>query len=140
MAKKNQLQSLRDRARRTATKELEGRDGFPIAPRKAMSQAKKASKNLPYPVAPFAGANPLQLYRWAQAEWQSLGRWQSLAAPVIIVVALLTWEKEKALQAARWFELEKADAKEKAARMYGAFGQPRSKRKLLGIIPLPGGK
>ena len=109
MAKKNQLQSLRDRARRTATKELEGRDGFPIAPRKAMSQAKKASKNLPYPMAPFATVNLLQLYRWAQAEWQSLGRWQGLATPIIIVVALLTWEKEKALQDARWFEIEQAE-------------------------------
>lgn len=137
MADKDKAQNLREKSRSVAEKSLEGRGGFPVAPRKAMSNAKKASKGLLYPIAPYPSANPLQMFRWAQAEWSSLGRWQSLAAPVIILVALLTWEKEQATQEARWYDIDKVETKQYAARLYGAFGGKKRKRKLLGIIPLP---
>src|SRR5206468_1523718 len=98
MAKQDQITALRQKSRVAAEESLKEREGFPIPPRKAMAQAKKASKGLPYPLPPYAVANPLQLYRWAADEWRSLGRWQGLAAPVVALAALLTWEKERALQ------------------------------------------
>lgn len=140
MADKDKVKTLREKSKFAAMEGLRPRSAFPVAPRQAMSSAKKASKKLPYPIAPYPSANPLQLYRWAEAEWKSLGRWQNLAAPVILLVALLTWEKEKALQEGRWFEIDKAEARAYAANVYGAFGRAKRKRKLLGIIPLPGGK
>ena len=140
MAKKDKAQELRQKSRFAAMEGLRPVGGFPIAPRKAMAQAKKSSKRLPYPIPPYPGVNPLQLFRWAQYEWWKLGRWQSVAAPVAALVALLTWEKEKHLKEARGFEVERVEAKERAAELYGAYGRPARKRKLLGIIPLPGRK
>ncbi len=137
MADKDKVQSLREKSKSVAAKTLEHKGGFPVPPRKAMSQAKKASKKMSYPIAPYPAANPLQLYRWAQAEWRGLGRWQGLAAPVIVLVALLTWEKEQHIQEERWFDIDKAATKAYAAKVYGAFGRGKRKRKLLGIIPLP---
>jgi hypothetical protein len=116
---------------------LRPRLGFPLPPRKAMAQAKKASKELAYPVAPYPRANPLQLYRWSAEEWKRLGRWQTLATPVVLLVGLLTWEKEKALQDAYIDQLEKAETRRFAASLYGAYGRAPRKKKLLGIIPLP---
>lgn len=138
MAKKDKVWELRQKSRFAAMEGLRPTGGFPFAPRKAMRQAKKASRGLPYPLPPYPRANLLQLFQWARFEWWKLGRWQQLAAPVVVIAALLTWEKEKALQESHRQELERAQAKQKAARLYGAFGPPPSKkRKLLGIIPLP---
>ena len=140
MAGKDRVKKLREQSKFAAMEGLRPRDRWPVPPRKAMSQAKKASKRLPYALPPYPGANRLALYRWAEGEWRSLGRWQGLALPVMLLVGLLAWEKEKALQEAYRFELEKAQARQYAARLYGAFGPARRKRKLLGIIPLPGGR
>jgi hypothetical protein len=140
MAKKDEVSKLRRESRRLATKELRTGGGFPIAPRKAMSQAKKASKDLAYPLAPYAAANPFQLFRWAAQEWDKLGRWQGLALPVIIITALRTWEKEKAAQETYFMELERRAIRRENARLYGTYGVAPKKRKLFGFIPSPGGK
>jgi len=136
---KDKVKKERQRSMFAAMEGLRPRDRWPVPPRRAISRAKKASKKLPYPLAPYPDANPVLLIWWARAEWKSLGRWQRLALPVIILVGLLTWEKEKALKEAYQFELEKAGARQYAARLYGAFGQVPRRRKLFGIIPLPGG-
>lgn len=140
MAKKDQLDMERQKAREAAKKDLKKRQGFPVAPRKAMSNAKKASKKLDYPVPPYAGVNLLQLYRWGSEEWRKLGRWQNLALPVVLLTALLTWEKEKALQEDYYVRLEQRAIREENARLYGTFGRAPKRRKLLGFIPLPGGR
>jgi hypothetical protein len=138
MAKKDEAEKLRERSRKAAEEGLKPREGLPVPPRKAMAQARKASRKLPYPLPPYPGANMLSLSRWAAAEWRDLGRWQGLAAPVVALVALLTWEKERAVQDAYLAELDKADTKRYAARLYGAYGTRPRRRKLLGFIPLPG--
>jgi hypothetical protein len=139
MAKDDKVKELRQRSMYAAMEGLRPRLGFPVPPRKAMARAKKASKNLPYPLPPYPKTNPLVLYRWASEEWRRLGKWQSFVAPVAIISALLTWEREKALQEERWAALDKAAARREAAEVYGAYGQrPARRRKLLGIIPLPG--
>ena len=138
MAGNDKVTKERQRAKFAAMEALRPADRWPAPPRKAMSRAKKVSKGLPYSLAPYPSANPLQLYRWAEAEWRSLGQWQGLALPVILLVGLLTWEKEKALQEDYRLKLERFETKQYAANLYGAFGRPRRKRKLLGVIPLPG--
>lgn len=140
MAKKDKVKELQQKSRFAAMEGLRPTGGFPIPPRKATKEAKKASKKLAYPVPPYPGASLLQLYRWGEYEWWRLGRWQKVVAPVMILVALLTWEKERALQEARWDDIEKAQTKQQAAETYGAFGRKPSRRNLLGIIPLPGKK
>jgi hypothetical protein len=140
VAKKDKVTELRQKSRFAAMEGLRPTGGFPLPPRKAMKEAKKTSKKLSYPVPPYPGANLLQLYRWAQFEWWQLGRWQKVVAPVVVLVAVLTWEKERAIQDARWDEMEKERTKQQAAETYGAFGRKPQRRKLLGIIPLPGKK
>ena len=129
---------LKRKSRFDALKILREHEGLPLPPRKAMAQAKKASKKRGYPVAPYPNANPIQLYRWAKVEWDKLGRWQSLAAPVALIVGLMTWEKERALQEEYQAQTDKAVARRLAARAYNLLEQPKRKRKLLGFIPLPG--
>jgi hypothetical protein len=136
MAKSNEVSKLKEESRKTARKALREAEAPLEPPRKAISTAKKLSKGQPYQVAPYAGVGLRTLYSWTRVQWEDLGRHQRLALPVIIFVALRTWEKERRLQENRWFELEKADAKRFAANIYGAYGAPK-KRKLLGIIPLP---
>ena len=138
MAKDDKVKELKQKSRFAAMEGLRPTGGLPTPPRKAVKQAKKASKGLSYPVPPYPGANPVQVYRWAQQEWGNLGRCQSLALPIIVIAGLLTWEREKALQEARWGEIERIETKQLAAETYGAFGRPERKRKLLGFIPLPG--
>ncbi len=138
MAKKDKVKELKRESRFAAMEALRPTGGFPVPPREAISQAKKVSKKLPYPIAPYPQANPLQLFRWAQHEWWQLGRWRGLALPVVAIVALLTWEKEQALKEERWHEIEMAQTRRRAAELYGAFGPRPHKKKLLGIIPLPG--
>jgi hypothetical protein len=138
MAKQDKLEKERQKAREAAGKDLKERRGFPIAPRKAMANAKKASKRLSYPVPPYAGANILQLYRWGSEEWRKVGRWQNLALPFVILTALLTWEKEKALQEDYYVQLEQRAIREENAKLYGTFGRAPKPRKLFGFIPLPG--
>jgi hypothetical protein len=140
MAEKDKLKQARQKSRFAAMEALRENKGFPIPPRKAMAQAKKSSKKLAYPLPPYAGANLVQLYRWAQFEWRKLGKRQGVVLPFVVLNALLTWEREKALQDHYWDELERAETKEVAARTYGAYGPQPRKRKLFGIIPLPGGK
>ncbi len=140
MAQKEKIEQARQQSKSAAREALRENRGFPIPPRKAMSQAKKASKKLAYPLPPYAGANLAQLYRWTQFEWRKLGKWQRFVLPVVLLNALLTWEREKELQERYWGQLEHAQTKELAARAYGAYGPRLRKRKLLGVIPLPGGK
>ncbi len=141
MAKDDKIKELKQKSRFAAMEGLKPNRGFPTPPRKAMGQAKKLSKKLPYPVPPYPEANPMQAYRWAQYEWWKLGRWQSLALPVIIIAGLLTWEKEKALKETGWGEVERIEAKRIAAEAYGPSGRPHPQtEKLLGFIPLPGQK
>ena len=140
MADKNKITTAREKSQLAAREALRENRGFPIPPRKAMSQAKKASKKLAYPLPPYAGANLLQLYRWAQFEWRKLGKWQRVVLPVVVLNALLTWEREKDIQDRYWDRLEHAQTKELAARAYGAYGPQPKKRKLLGILPLPSRK
>jgi hypothetical protein len=139
MAKKeNKLEQMRQKSRFAAMEAKKPVGGLPLPPRKAMSNAKKASKKLSYPLPPYPGANPVQLYRWARYEWWKLGKWQGLALPLVVLTALRTWEKEMELKEARWQQVDKIEAKQAAAEAYGAFGRFRpKKRKLFGIIPLP---
>lgn len=140
MAEKDKIKKARQKSKFAAMEALRDNEGFPIPPRKAMSRAKKASKKLAYPLPPYAGANPVQLYRWGQFEWRKLGRWQRVVLPVVVLNALLTWERERELQDRYWDLVDRAEAKEAAAQAYGAYGPRPRKRKLLGIIPLPGRK
>ena len=135
MAKEKDLKKLREEPRKAGRKGLEAAEGFPIAPTKAMSRARKNSKRLDYPLPPYA-ANIFSMSRWVAAEWRGLGRWQSLAAPFIVIVALLTWEKEKAMQDDYLDELERRQLRNEAIHLYA--DRHAKKRKLLGIIPLPG--
>src|SRR5215210_8711737 len=133
MARKDKLKELQQKSRFAAMEGLRPRGGFPVPPRKAMAEAKKASKKLSYPVPPYPGANMLQLYRWTRYEWWKLGKWQRVALPVIVLVALTTWEKEKELQEARWKEIDRLETKRTAAHLYGAFGPRKpTRRKLFG--------
>jgi hypothetical protein len=139
MAKKDKVKELRQKSRFAAMEGLRPQGGPPVPPRKAMKQAKKASKKLAYPVSPYPGAGPVQVYRWAQNEWWQLGKWKNFAMPFAILSALLTWEKESALRDRRWEEVDKAEVKEMARQMYLAPPH-RKRRKLLGFIPLLGRK
>ena len=137
MANENKARKLREQSRKTVQESLRESGARLESPRKAMSRAKKLSKGLPYPVAPYAGAGLPTLYRWARVQWDELGRYQRLALPVMAWVALRTWEKEQRLKEERWFQIEKLATKQYAGEIYGAFGL-RKKRKLFGVIPLPG--
>ena len=111
-----------------------------MPPRKAMAHARKASKKLTYPLAPYPSANLLQLLQWARYEWWKLGRWQSLAAPVAALVALLTWEKERQLKEEEQFRVDRAATRRLAIETYGLHAPTPKRRKLFGIIPLPGSR
>ena len=138
MAKKTEVAELQRKSRFDALKILRESEGVPISPRKAMARARKASKQLGYPVKPYSDANLFQLFKWARIEWDKLGKWKSLAAPVAIISALLTWEKERALQVEYRARYEKAAARRLATRAIFGTGTPKRKRRLLGFIPLPG--
>ena len=139
MAKKDdKVTQLQQKSRFAAMEGLRSKGGLPEPPRKAMKEAKKLSKKLPYPVPPYGDNSPLQMYRWAQYEWRKLGKWQGLTLPLVILSALLTWERESALREARWEEVERAETKRIAAETYGAYGKQEPKRrKLFGVIPIP---
>jgi hypothetical protein len=136
MADRLKLSALRGRARRTAGKSLARSTGFPVPPRKAMSLARKASKKLQYPLAPYARANSLQLAQWAAAEWGKLGRWKSLALPVVLYTAYRTWQDEIAQREEYLANRTRRDVQRDYAKLYGSFGEPPRRRRLLGIIPL----
>ena len=138
MAEKKKVTELRRKSRFDALKILREHEGLPISPRKAISQANKASKKRGFLVAPYPNANPIQLYKWGQSEWDKLGRWQSLAGTVAIVSALLTWEKERTLQEEYKGKADKAEARRLATRLYNQVDRPRKRRKLFGLIPIPG--
>ena len=137
MAKKDKNEEMRQKARFAAMEITRPKGGLPMAPRKAMSRANKASKKLLYPVPPYAGAGLLQVYRWSKYEWWKLGRWQGVAGPVIALVALLTWEKEKERKEAWKRQVDKIEVKQLARDLYRAQERPKRRRKLLGVIPLP---
>src|SRR4051794_19878908 len=142
MADKDDVKKERGKAKEAAKKDLKvvRRTGFPVAPRKASSEANKRSKRLMYPLAPYPGTNIFVLWYWAWKEWKSLGKWQRVAIPVIILVALLTWEKETALQEEYIFQIDRSDLKRQATDLYVTEGKRPERRKLFGIIPLPGGR
>ncbi len=140
MARKNKVIELRRKSRLDALKLLQKPEGLPLPPRKAMAQAKKAGKKLGYPVPPYPNSNPIQLYqlfKWAREEWNKLGRWQSLAAPVAALVALTTWEKELTIQKEYYIQLAEEKARQVAA-SDNPVEAPKQRRKLFGIVPLPG--
>jgi hypothetical protein len=140
MARKDKIKQARQKSKFAAMEALRENRGFPVPPRKAMSRAKKASKKLTYPLPPYAGANPVQLYKWARFEWRRLGKWQGVVLPFVVLNALLTWDRERELQDRYWDHLERSETKETAAQAYGAYGPRPKKRKLFGVIPLPGQK
>lgn len=129
---------LKRKSRLDALNILKAEQGLPLPPRKAMSQAKKATKATGYLVSPYPKANPIQLYNWAKEEWNKLGKWQSLAAPIALISALLTLEKEVSLREDYNSRSDKAEARRLAARLMVAPPAKPKKRKLLGFIPLPG--
>jgi len=99
-----------------------------MRPRRAMGLAKKQSKTLSYPLAPYP-VNLLLLYQWARGEWESLGKHKKVALPVIILVALTTWEKELFRREARWDEIEHQETAKLARKLYlEASGTPRKRR------------
>ena len=140
MAGKDKVKQARQKSKFAAMEALRENRGFPVPPRKAMSQAKKTSKKLAYPLPPYPGTNLIQLYKWAQFEWRRLGKWQGVVLPVVVLNALLTYDREKALQDRYWDQLELSETKVVAAQAYGAYGPRPKKRKLFGVIPLPGRK
>ncbi|MEO8289281.1 MAG: hypothetical protein ABI670_22975 [Chloroflexota bacterium] len=137
MADKKELRKQKGKARRVALEGLRSTGGFPVPPRKAMSQAKKRSKALDYPIAPYAGYSLLSLFRWGQTEWQSLGKWQKLTLPVVAIVTLTTWEKELELREKRWEQIDREESRQIAATSYGAYGPAKRKKSLLSKLPLP---
>ena len=98
MADKDEVKKERGKAKEAAKKDLKAvrRTGTPGSPQSHV-RGDKRSKHLMYPLAPYAGSNIFLLWYWAWKEWKSLGKWQRVAFRVIILVALLTWEKETAL-------------------------------------------
>ena len=110
------------------------KEGPPLPPRKAMKQAKKLSKGLLYPIAPYSTMSLRQLLKWASNEWQQLGHRQRIAAPVVVLMGLLTWEKEKQRQEDRYFELEMEDTKRYATQLYSTLvhAKVKEKRRLFG--------
>jgi hypothetical protein len=137
MARKDKVTELKQKSRFAAMEGLRPRAVMAVPPRKAMKQARKASKKLLYPVSPYPDAGPMQVYRWAQQEWWKLGRWRNLALPVIILSAFRTWKQETALREKRVEDVERAEIMQMAREMY--LAPPRKKqRKLFGFIPLPG--
>jgi hypothetical protein len=132
MAKKKVVE-LQKKSRLDALKIMRGSEGFPVPPRKAMAQARKATKKLGYPVAPYTNTNPLQLFNWAKLEWAKLGKWQTLATPVILLVGLLTWNKEQAIQEEYNANTDKARARRLAAQAY-RFTAPPKRKSLIGRI------
>ena len=139
MAKENKVDELQKKSRLDALKILGATEGLPVSPRKAMSQAKKATKARGYPVSPYPKDNPIQLYqlyKWGREEWNKLGKWQPLVTPVMILVALMTWEKERNLQDEYAYRSTKIRARRMAFDLID--GPKPKKRKLLGFIPLPG--
>jgi hypothetical protein len=140
MADKAKVQTLRRKSRIAALEVLRSRRGFSVPPRKAMSLAKKKSKGLPYPLPPFAGLSLPLLFREAQGEWKALGRHRRLALPIIALVALTTWEKERETREARWDEVERQDTIDFANAIY-AQASAGPKQRTRGFWPFNrGGK
>lgn len=128
MASKNELEKQRQKARITFLDSFKRQSGFPVRPRRAMALAKKQSKTLPYPLAPYP-VNLLLLFQWARGEWQSLGRHKKVALPVIILVALTTWEKEYFRREARWDDIERQETEQLARKLFlESIGTPRKRR------------
>jgi hypothetical protein len=135
MAGKNRVSNLREKSRIAALEGLRSQRGFPVPPRKAMSLAKKKSKKLAYALPPYPGANPLLLFQWARGEWQQLGRWQRLALPVIVLVALTTWEKEAQLRETRWDRVEHEETARLARELYIKSATTPKKKARKGFWP-----
>lgn len=138
MAKDDKKKELRQKSKFAAMEGLRPHNGLPIPPRRAMRQAKRASKKLAYPVPPYAGTLLPILLMDAVAEWDKLGKWKSFAAPVVALVGLRTWEQEARKREQFQVVVERRAAKTTVAELYGSRYLARPKRKLLGIIPLPG--
>jgi hypothetical protein len=142
MAKKDKTKELKQKSRFAAMEGLRGGSGgLPVPPRKAMRQARKATKKLGYPVSPYPGAGPFgfRVYGWAAHEWGLLGRHQRTVLPFVILSAILTWRKEMALREKHQEAVERMRLKHKAEQLYLTPDRPK-RRKLFGFIPLPGGK
>jgi hypothetical protein len=134
MAKKDKITELRQKSRIVALEGLQRQPGFPVPPRKAMSLARKKSKKLAYPLSPYPGANLLLLFQWARGEWQSLGKWQRLALPIIVLVGVTTWEKENGLREATMKRIEHEETLRFAQELY-VKSAVRSKEKKRGFWP-----
>lgn len=140
MANDDKKQELRQKLRFAAMEGLRPHDGLPVPPRVAMRQANRASKKLEYPVPPYAGTFLPVLLMDAKKEWDRLGRrWQRVVAPVVVLVGLITWEQEAKRREKFRVVVERRAAKTTVAELYGRrfLARPK-KRKLFGVIPLPG--
>jgi hypothetical protein len=139
MAKEDKTKQLRQRSRFAAMEALRPHDGFPLPPRQAMSQAKRASKKLAYPLPPYPGTFLPVLLLDAKKEWDKLGRWQRVVAPAVVLVSLITWGQEQKKREQFQVVVERRAAKTTVAELYGRRYLARpERRKLFGLIPLPG--
>jgi hypothetical protein len=139
MARDDKKKELRQKSRFAAMEGLRPHDGLPLPPRKAMKQAKRASKKLPYPLPPYAGTFLPVLLMDAMKEWDKLGRWKSFAAPAVLLMSYLTWEQEAKKREQFQVVVERRAAKTTVAELYGSRYLARpERRKLFGVIPLPG--
>ena len=139
MAKDDKKKELRQKSRFAAMDGLRPHNGLPIPPRQAMKQAKRASKKLAYPVPPYAGTFLPVLLMDAAAEWDKLGKWKRFAAPAVALVALRTWEREAEKREKFQVVVERRAVKTTVAELYGSrFMAKPERRKLFGVIPLPG--
>ena len=136
MAEEDKAKTLRARAKYMAMEGLRPQQSFPVSPLRAMWRERRVSKRLAYPLPPYPIANIFNLALWSRTEWKNLGHWQKLALPVIALVALTTWEKERILRDAYEHRLEKAQTRREVVDLYVSLSKERRKGKFLGIIPL----
>jgi hypothetical protein len=129
MAENAEVTKLRRKSRSAAFEALRKQKGFPVPPRRAVSLANKKSKGLAYPLPPYPGGNLLLLFQWARGEWQSLGKYQKVALPIIALVVLTTWEKEYLRREARWDQVEHEETIALADKIYIKATTPPQKRK-----------
>lgn len=139
MAKEDKKEELKQKSRFAAMEGLRPHGGLSVSPRTAMKQAKRASKKLAYPVPPYAGSFLPVLLMDAKSEWDKLGRWQRVAAPAVVLMSLITWGQEAKKREKFQVVVERRAARTTVAELYGQrFLARPARRKLFGVIPLPG--
>ena len=139
MANEDKKKELRQKSRFAAMEGLRPHDGLPLPPRIAMRHARRASKKLGYPLPPYAGTFLPILLLDAKREWDKLGKWQRVALPAMVLVGLVTWEQEIEKRERFQVTVDRSATKARAAEVLASQRLSRlRKRKLFGVIPLPG--